>query len=282
MCERQFSELKKEGTSIDTANAHEGLFHSQDATNPTTFLEQQAKLNQKNNQKNKQKNDNARDNERTNERVDANEKDEHDEHDYDKYPKKLDGSHLFMKKAQNEIEKVLEVHVGKRYENNNMNDNDYISFVEITTQMLASHHANVHSKQGVWTHEGKRITLSQNAIKSNPNNKNEKNEKMTELYNNATLLFDTWRHSMNVTKDSMQGYWRGQDEDWVADAREAAMDLWEERVRKARSVIGASKVKAMMNKRALERALTTLPKGFDTKSFEKVCLKKMLKRCLKN
>ena len=46
-------------------------------------------------------------------------------------------------------------------------------------------------------------------------------EQMTELYNNATLLFDTWQSDMNVTKDSMKGYWRGQDEDWVADAREA-------------------------------------------------------------
>ena len=30
-------------------------------------------------------------------------------------------------------------------------------------------------------------------------------EQMTELYNNATLLFDTWQSDMNVTKDSMKG-----------------------------------------------------------------------------
>ena len=104
---------------------------------------------------------------------------------------------------------------------------------------LAQHHAGVHSKEGVWAHTGERITLSTDALDNLEEDASAVDvatmkKQMSQLYKNATLLFDTWRAHMNVTKDAMKGYWRGQDEDWVADAREAAMDLWEERVRKAR------------------------------------------------
>merc|ERR1711871_787664 len=63
---------------------------------------------------------------------------------------------------------------------------------------------------------------------------------------------------MNVSEKSMATYWRGQDEDWIADAREAAMDLWIDRIRLARQRIKASKVKSALNKRALRRALSKM------------------------
>ena len=246
ICPRQQAEREQEHLTMDTAAAHEGLFHTHSVNNEnkqkTMFLEEEEE---------KAKNE-------------------------EKFPPMPDGSHLFMRRAKNEVEKALAEHIGKRHEHGNMQDNAYVSFVEISTKMLAQHHASVHSEEGVWTHTGRRVTLVTDALDAPSKDTGKKmntekiREKMVELYKNATTLFDTWRHDMNVTKDSMKGYWRGQDEDWVADAREAAMDLWEERVQKARHVIGASKVKSRMNRRALERALNTLPKKFDRESLEKI------------
>ncbi len=201
-----------------------------------------------------------------------------------------DGRHKFVTRARREVEEALAKHgVGKRHEHGNHADSNYVEFVEVATQLLASHHANAHSQEGLWTKSGQRVTLTTEILDEEEEKEYEeaaaaaaaakrrahRAKRMKQLYHNASQIFDAWRDDLNITEQAMRSYWRGQDEDWIADAREAAMDLWEERIQRARRTIGASKVKAAINKRALERALKEVPAGYDVASLEQLELARL-------
>ena len=99
----------------------------------------------------------------------------------------------------------------------------------------------------IGTHAGMQIHLSTDEVESE--------ERMAELFYNMTLIFKSWRPILNVSSKMVKNYWRGEHEEYVHHARNAAANDWHELLEKARRRIKASSVMSMLNKRVLKRVL---------------------------
>ena len=101
--------------------------------------------------------------------------------------------------------------------------------------------------KGIRVHTGEIIFLSKSEITSEMHRQS--------MYRNVSLLYDTWRDDYNVTKKTMQTYWRGQSENMIEHARELAIKDWINKLKDARKKAAAYKVKNLMNMKVLRRTV---------------------------